>query len=621
LLHQLVYIDVLTCAGNYLISGGEETVMVIWQLSTGKQQFLPHLTAAIENIVLSPTGTSYAVSLANNSVVVLSTTELDAKTNIIGIQSRRIDLEQMPPESTNGSYTYQRFAQVPMVVDPRNPMRVLFTAPSSQPHSQVLRAPEPYLQTIDIATQRAVGGQALTRNNATDLNMGPDGRKILEPNVEFLQISEDGQWLATVDEWTPPHDDFEYVDEGNAKFKEEERTYRREFHLKLWKRDDKNLQWVLESRIDAPHFFTAVGAHARVLDLVSDPSGAGFATVGEDGFVRIWRPKTRGYDGVVVRGVRENGQVTWALEREVALSSSLDLLEPGHSGETSLAPQVARLGFSSDGSTLAVGVSWASEVDSGVIHIIDAATGIIRRSITELDVTKLACLGILGRHLIVVGESIIVWDLVVDELVKSTVRRSAGIDQWKRIPLLRLAINETDRTFAVAHPQFERQLKNLPPFKKSSTMVHVYDTHRSEALWSYTAPDIVLALVAAKEDKGYIMLDSRSRIQMLRPQNASLQLITPPPESTPTLKANTTKRDEVESDDEEGDNAASGTLATMSDDVGYLGASENDKPVVRPEQLQQIFDSGPSHALPPVKDLFNAVLNLYARKPRAVSAA
>src|SRR5690242_11767197 len=91
----------LTSVGHYLISGGFETVLVIWQLSTGKQQTLPHLTAAVESIVVSPQGASYAVTLANNSVLVLSTSELEAKTNIVGMQSRRVDLEQMPREATN----------------------------------------------------------------------------------------------------------------------------------------------------------------------------------------------------------------------------------------------------------------------------------------------------------------------------------------------------------------------------------------------------------------------------------------------------------------------------------------------------------------------------------------
>jgi NET1-associated nuclear protein 1 (U3 small nucleolar RNA-associated protein 17) len=39
--------------GNYVISGGTETVLVLWQLDTGKHQFLPHMSATIQNVVVS----------------------------------------------------------------------------------------------------------------------------------------------------------------------------------------------------------------------------------------------------------------------------------------------------------------------------------------------------------------------------------------------------------------------------------------------------------------------------------------------------------------------------------------------------------------------------------------
>src|ERR1700733_11875966 len=73
--------------GNYIISGGSETVLVLWQLDTGKQQFLPHMSATIQNIVVSPTGTSYGIQLADNSAMILSTAKLEPTTNISGIQT------------------------------------------------------------------------------------------------------------------------------------------------------------------------------------------------------------------------------------------------------------------------------------------------------------------------------------------------------------------------------------------------------------------------------------------------------------------------------------------------------------------------------------------------------
>jgi NET1-associated nuclear protein 1 (U3 small nucleolar RNA-associated protein 17) len=184
--------------GNYIISGGDETVLTMWQLATGQQQHLPHLSAAIENIVVSPTGSAYALTLANNSVIVLSTTELEARTNVIGIQSRRIDAEQLPEDTGNMSCGI--FDAIPMAVNPTNPAEVFFSVPSSQPRQKKegLR-PEPYLQTFDLANERAKSRQALTRNNATEPNVAPDGGRIKEPTVTHIQVSHDGEWLATID--------------------------------------------------------------------------------------------------------------------------------------------------------------------------------------------------------------------------------------------------------------------------------------------------------------------------------------------------------------------------------------------------------------------------------------
>jgi len=61
---------------QYLISGGKETVMVLWQLETGKKQFLPHLTSEVERLVVSPEGDRYSVQMGDNSIMVLSSSEL-----------------------------------------------------------------------------------------------------------------------------------------------------------------------------------------------------------------------------------------------------------------------------------------------------------------------------------------------------------------------------------------------------------------------------------------------------------------------------------------------------------------------------------------------------------------
>ncbi|KAF1974874.1 WD40 repeat-like protein [Bimuria novae-zelandiae CBS 107.79] len=607
--------------GNYLISGGDETVINIWQLATGEQQHLPHLTAAIESIAISPSGASYGVTLANNSVIVLSTSELSAKTNIVGIQTRRISAGKLH-RLTDPHHTANYLEPVPMDVYPNNNNNhLIFVTPSTQPRHGGATRSEPYVQTFDIANQRPVARQALTRNNATDPNVGPDGRPIPEPSVNLLRISHDGAWLATVDEWIPPAADLTYIEEGVPEFNAEERILRREVYLKIWRRDEQNAQWILDARIDAPHFIEGLSAHARVFDLISNPSGDGFATVGEDRVVRIWKPKTRMVDGVVVRGAdRMQGLVNWTLDRAVKLPNKLEVDEASEASQETI-PRTSRLAFSVDGSVLAVGVSWASNDDPGVIHIIDTEDGSIRRSITEVDVTVLSGLTILGRHLIILGSAVVVWDMIMDRLVYSIPITIPGVRVATHSQMLRLAVNEEDGTFAVSTPRLVKKQPEDEKFTKIAAKVSVYSPNSSKPLWHCTIREaVVMGLVAAKSGRGFIALDSSSNIRTISPTVATLKLPSPPPESTLDPTAQAMEVVEEEEDEEEAEPRSTSDLQ-LAESEELLRTAENDKPVVRPEQLQQVFDSGPSHALPPIRDLFNAVVGLYGRKPRATAAS
>ncbi|KAH3946276.1 hypothetical protein HBH53_133350 [Parastagonospora nodorum] len=589
--------------GNYLISGGDETVLTIWQLATGKPQHLPHLTAAIESVVVSPTGSSYALSLANNSVIVISTTELEAKTNIVGVQTRRVDPEQLPKETKSGKPALYALQSVPIAVDPKHTQQVLFTVPASQPRQNISGVlPEPYLQTFDIANQRPVDRQALTRNNATDPNMGPDGERIKEPNVRHIQVSYDGQWLATVDEWLPPRADTAFLHEGNSEFTEEQRLLRREVYLKIWRRDEKNGQWTLETRIDAPHFLEDVCGNGRVLDLVAHPKEHIFATIGEDHIIRTWKPKTRLRDGIVVRGADNKGLVNWSLHRSITLPDpdKVWLAEATLEAEYN---RTSRLAFSPDGSVLAAGVSGASESDRGLIHLVDTDNAAIRRSMTEIDATVLCGLGIVGRCLVVVTDCITVWDLVNDDMVYCASINTTGVDSVERTSVVRLATNEVDGTFALSLPHFEKNDNPSFRFKKASSKVFVYDTEHKDPLWSHTVPGITLGLTARKGqgERGYIALDSRSCIRTISPAAGSLAL--PLHQKSEEPEVQSMEIDAVEDVEEAEEGVTSKALADL------VLENEYDKPVVTQQDLEEIFHNDGAPQAP--KDVFSAVLRLF----------
>lgn len=64
--------------GAYLLSGGEESVLVIWQLHTGKKEFVPRLGAPVTSIAVSPQTVSeeYLVALADATVLFVSAANL-----------------------------------------------------------------------------------------------------------------------------------------------------------------------------------------------------------------------------------------------------------------------------------------------------------------------------------------------------------------------------------------------------------------------------------------------------------------------------------------------------------------------------------------------------------------
>ena len=65
-------------------------------------------------------------------------------------------------------------------------------------------------------------------------------------------------------------------------------------------------------------------------------------------------------------------------------------------------------------------------------------------------------------------------------------------------------------------------------------------------------------------------------------------------------------------------NVASTLLNSKAEDENTaMAGTEHDRPAVRPEQLAAIFDTEHSHAMMPVKEMFERVLGLFVgeRKP------
>ncbi|KAF2144969.1 uncharacterized protein K452DRAFT_305919 [Aplosporella prunicola CBS 121167] len=612
--------------GNYVLSGGLESVLVIWQMETGKRQYLPHLSAAIDNLKISPSGSLYAVQLADNSVIVLSTTDLEAKANIAGVQSQVLSLGST---NTPEERLLDEVQRTPAAINPLRSSQVLLAVPASQPKTDasIIHLPAPFLQTYDISANHHVFRQAITRNNATIFAQGPNAARLREPDVKHLQVSHDGRWLATVEEWAPPADDVEHLAAEKLMIEEEKRA-RREIYLKFWLWNEQTEQWMLETRIDAPHQFADKLVSGRVFDLKYDPTDASFTTVGEDGYVRIWAPKTRLHDGTVVRGSKGEGLITWANRHSVRLEASLESLESTEASPAQ-APIHARLAYSPDGSVLAASQEFHGNASQGLVHFINPASGTIRYSRGGLYNTGLVDLGFIGRQFIILANSLSVWDLVDDELSFGYSIRPLNLNRAQKAEMAHLAINPTDNTFAVALPVTELDTKKSAekPNTRRQSKIVVFGASSPKPLYTQQINCLVTALLPAQGGKGYVALNTTAEIRVIAPKTSyELQLIAPIAQAEQNLAEIQDEETALEPIGDEGEDEEedSRSAVPLAEEVEYLEdeqGAQGDKPLVRPEQLANVFDVGPSFALPPVRDLFEAVVHLYARKPRVATAA
>ncbi|MCJ1378848.1 hypothetical protein MMC17_001947 [Xylographa soralifera] len=598
--------------GNYIISGGGETVLALWQLDTGQKQLLPHLSAPIESVVVSPSGVSYAIRLADNSAMVMSTAELQPTVSVPGIQiaaSRPPDIQvpNLPRviEPTNSLSMYRR----PAAAVSRSSVGQLLLAVPGELSSRVGipgTKNAAYLQTLDIGSGSQASRQALTRTKVTDKNIGPEANTIEEPNVVLLQTSHDGQWVAMVEEWTPPRQDILFVatDEQDTI---EKQLLHMEIYLKFWQRDEVSQQWELVSRIEAPHHSRHHSSQSpgRIFDLLEDPSSAGFSTIGDDGMVKIWRPKIRYRDGIKVKSREGQSLVTWSCRRVIPLTASSKVENRGGSKFT------ARLALSTDGSLLVAGYQ---SLTSSSLYLIDTESGNIRIVRPDIFAGPLIGIGIIDRYLIALAENLVVWDIIDDRLQYEIAIPSYGLSSRKRVNAMHFAVDQQSKNFAVAIPEIAKVGSET---KIGSRLAVFYPTHFTPI--SVTSlPQTLIALLPLEQKRGYVTIDSAAEIRSLTP---SSQL--------PSLSMDEKEQPARQNSLENMYSTSIGTLLDISKnrapnaliltgspesvDTLLADSLDNDMLIVRQHELAEIFDLGNPHALPSITILFEQVAGLFLK--------
>ena len=260
----------------------------------------------------------------------------------------------------------------------------------------------------------------------------------------------------------------------------------------------------------------------------------------------------------------------------------------------------ACLAFSQDGSLLAAVQLFADDFEGdSLVHFLDASTGEIKASKSGgLATPDTVAIGFLDRYFIgVTSQDITVWDLVTD-----MIKYRAGLPGPDFEPTL--AINPANGSFAVARGKH----------------VVVHKPTDAGAVYRARFETFISTLLAGRDGRGYTLVFDDATLRSLSSTGVSRTL---PAADVPATEQGLDAMDIEPSTSlllsSTPSSRPSTHTATQSanDPLPRLPEPEDDRPVVRPEQLASIFDVGHSFAMPPVRDMFEAVVGLFGRKPDA----
>ena len=566
---------------------------MLWQLDTGHKQSLPHLSAPIESIVVSPSGASYAIRLGDNSAMVLSTSELQPTANVSGIL---LPFQPRPTSSRSGESKDLFFRRPAISCLKTSPSYLLLAAPAAMasPVSKTLAPSQScsYLQTFDARLGVQVSKQALVRTKVTDRNQGPEGNVVDEPNVVLLQVGGDSKWLATVEEWMPPFHDL-YPLSTSPEETLNLQNSRMETYLKFWSRNDESGTWELVSRIDGPHSSSdqSISILGAVLDLIADPLGSGFLTLGDDGTIKRWRPSSRIRTGTKVKGKTGEVLTSWGCRQIVPL--------PAWTIPIARKPRkhASRIAISEDGSLLVVAHSTER---LPVVYTVDMRQGQVLTVLPNAFSGLAVGIGLIDRYMILVSDHMSVWDLVNQEAkyvldlfpLKSS--NSAG-----RLRDVHLALDQQRGTFAISIPSDE----TIPG---TGSLFAVFDPSEQTPLFCTELPRPLKVLIPAETVRGYYAINDLTEVYVFTPkvtfsQSSERFEVEPPPVATGVhnLFGNGKRLlSKKESKEQE----------SMEDTASTNNYSfQEDLAVIRQQQLTELFDHGQPFMLPTMINLFEQV--------------
>jgi NET1-associated nuclear protein 1 (U3 small nucleolar RNA-associated protein 17) len=158
-----------TSDGVYLLSGGLESVLVLWQISTRTKQFLPHLGSDILSISISPDQLHFLLHLKENCLKLISSVNLEVEHILRSLTCAQADLKKFPLSAG-------------LTIEPLRQNIVLNGYPGTIQFYNVLT--DTHIREVEV----------MPRNRVAFV----ESKEVKAPRVQKLCFSENGDWMVTV---------------------------------------------------------------------------------------------------------------------------------------------------------------------------------------------------------------------------------------------------------------------------------------------------------------------------------------------------------------------------------------------------------------------------------------
>jgi NET1-associated nuclear protein 1 (U3 small nucleolar RNA-associated protein 17) len=536
--------------------------------------------------------------------MVLSTAEMKPTMYVSGIQS--LVLGDRPSKDSFVRRVWRPVDEIsaPLVatINPQSPSQLFLCVGNGQQAS--VGGPSsstPLLQVFDLSSFHGVSKHAIARTNPTDANITSDGAPIIEPTTTKLAFSQDGKWLASVDEWQPPERDADVFLTGSKTLPDVCRE-RREVYLKFWEVGTEDQSFQLATRINDAHHTDRT---ETIFDLASDPTSSRFATIGNDGMVRFWVPKLRKREGPASSGHGSHPLRSWSCSRVVSLPVC------GEQDDATDVPKSASrsgaIAFSEDGSVLFA----AFGTQSGALVVaIDTETGACRDVVSGMFRGEIRAIKCLSSCLIMLSEDLVVYDIVSDELLYNYSLKETSASARR---LTQLAVNHQSRSFALAAPIPNPNQQKMKKGARSELVI--FNIEEDEPQLVKPFPQLITSVCAAPSSSGFIAVDAAAQIWSVTEgaeQSTLLQPLADLGMDNDAVAGEAIQeellRQEEEASDEEMQEADEDVAMEDEDDDTHAA-------VVAPQRLAEIFNAAPAFAMPPIEDIFYQVAALYSTKP------